>query len=153
MERGFCHYLLPCSFSGFIFWALFWYVLLAFCTFIGQTLLVKESVHKRNGKTFLFSRINPCQCNGTLSTKNPIHELICVEKWLESLNACTTNSYTHTFCSLGFAFKLLKFAKRFITAIVFFSSPLCSSVASHISCYNLCFLAIEHNLLFLFDSL
>lgn len=31
----------------------------------------------------------------------------------------------------------------------FSSSPLCSSVASHISCYNLCFLAIEHNLLFL----
>lgn len=31
----------------------------------------------------------------------------------------------------------------------FSSSPLCSSVASHISCYNLCFLAIERNLLFL----
>lgn len=142
------------SFSHCVLYSSFGQYCLKGISFVAHT---HEHSHEHEMEklfTGFLSRFKSCHCKGRIhsTTKNPIHELICFEKWLESKNACTTNSYTYA-PFIWLCIQTSQIRKAIYLAIVllflhFFStsSNFSSASVSHISRHNLCFLRIEPNL-------
>lgn len=148
VERGFCHYLLLCSFLGFIYphsldgfcWWWWWWYLECDSSSVLCTRLKWENFFAR---FYYFIWPAGRKVSEGPSQKSSIHELICVEKWLESLKCIHTArlSVQSSFCGNAHETDLILHthgtSERVRKNEWFYKS--------HISHYHSCFLQIIRN--------